>query len=88
MTLKALSEQFDKMPIFGRLRQLNRRLTFGQYLIVLKDWWDKTEREKKRLEMELCEMHKKWKLVASELDRVAVRDVIRDFEEILGKCHK
>lgn len=44
LSLKVSREQFEKMPIYGQLRELDKRLTFGNYLTVLKEWWDKTER--------------------------------------------
>ena len=50
--LTILRKQFDKMPIFGQLREIDKRLTFGQYLTVLKEWFDKTA--KVFSEFELC----------------------------------
>ena len=56
--LENLTEQFEKMPIYGKLRELDKRLTFGQYLTVLKEWWDDTRKMIAGFEKELGEMLK------------------------------
>jgi len=55
---KSFLEQFEKMPLFGKLREHDKRLTFGQYLTVLKEWWEKTKAEGEDFKKELREIKK------------------------------
>lgn len=53
--LETLEKVIEAMPIFGELREQNRELKFGQYLTVLKEWFDSLRLEKANLEKELRE---------------------------------
>jgi len=43
------------MPIFGNLRKQDPHLSFGQYLTVLKRWFEDLRKEKEDFERELRE---------------------------------
>ena len=53
--LETLTEIIEDMPIYGELRKKNKLLTFGQYLTVLKTWFDKLRKEREGFEKELRE---------------------------------
>ena len=44
-TLRSLNDLIHEMPIYGKLREENEALTFGQYLTVLHAWFKNVERE-------------------------------------------
>lgn len=48
--LKALLSVIDEMPLYGKLRKRDKRLTFGQYLTVLKEWFDAVQSEAEDLD--------------------------------------
>ena len=42
--LKQINSVIETMPLFGEMRETNKNLTFGQYLTVLKEWFDTVKR--------------------------------------------
>lgn len=75
---KTFREQFEKMPIYGEMREQDKRLKFGQYLTVLKEWWDKTKEQDEGFEAELRE------IVENEAKHGCMQPTIR-IKEILGE---
>lgn len=40
-----MKDTLETMPIFGKMRKNDPRLTFGQYLTILKEWHDSIKEE-------------------------------------------
>jgi len=38
--LERINKALEKMPLFGTMRETNKKLSFGQYLTVLSEWWN------------------------------------------------
>jgi len=38
--LKQINSVIETMPLFGEMRETNKKLSFGQYLTVLSEWWN------------------------------------------------
>jgi len=51
--LETLDKVIEAMPIYGKLRKQNKLLKFGQYLTVLKLWFEKLRKEKENIEAEI-----------------------------------
>lgn len=48
-----MKTNLETMPIFGGMRKDDPRLTFGQYLTVLKEWHESIKKELRDLEEHL-----------------------------------
>ena len=38
--LEQINNVIEMMPLFGEMRETNKKLSFGQYLTVLSEWWN------------------------------------------------
>jgi len=42
--LQDILESLESMPMFGELRRVNEQLKFGQYITILKEWFERHKR--------------------------------------------
>jgi len=56
--LQQLEKAIETMPIYGKLREQNEELTFGQYLTVLQKWFDSLQKAEEAFKRELLKKFK------------------------------